>query len=90
MIATQATETLSLITTTLNIQLNIGQSMTMNTTAVFVSLETASIAYLSNKLIQQADNSLIRMPSIFNSSLNTNASVLFRVSLFYYPFLNQS
>jgi hypothetical protein len=84
MIAAQVTETLSSITTTLNVHLNIGQSMVMNTTEVFVSMETASIASLSNKLIQQVGNSQIRIPSIFNSSLNNNASVSLQVSSFYY------
>ncbi len=88
MIAAQVTETLSSITTTLNVHLNIGQSMVMNTTEVFVSMETASIASLSNKLIQQVGNSQIRIPSIFNSSLNNNASVSLQVSSFYYPSVN--
>jgi hypothetical protein len=88
MIAAQVTETLSSITTALNVHLNIGQSMVMNTTEVFVSMETASIASLSNKLIQQVGNSQIRIPSIFNSSLNNNASVSLQVSSFYYLSLN--
>jgi hypothetical protein len=83
MIAAQVTETLSSITTTLNVQMNIGQSVVMNTTEVFVSMETASIASLSNKLIQQVGNSQIHIPSIFNSSLNNNASVSLQVSSFY-------
>jgi len=83
MIASQVTETFSSITTALNVHLNIGQRITMNTTAVFGSLETASIASLSNKLIQQVGNSQIRIPSTFNLSLNNNASVSLQVSSFY-------
>ncbi len=80
MIAAQVAETLSSITAALNIQLNIGQSMTMNTTSVFVSLETASIASLSSKLMQQVGNAQIRLPSVFNSTINNTASVSVRVS----------
>ena len=90
MIAAQVTETLSLITAALNVHLNIGQNTIMNTSSVFVSLETASMASLSNKLIQQVGNAEIRLPSIFNSTLNSNRSVSLRVSTRYNSPYNQT
>jgi hypothetical protein len=80
-IAAQVAETLSSITAALNIHLNIGQNTIMNTSAVFVSLETASISSLPSKLIQQVGNAEIRLPSIFNSILNSKGSVSLRVSI---------
>jgi hypothetical protein len=49
-ISTQTTDTMSLLTSALNIHLNIGQNMTMNTPSVFMSLETSLMLSLSNKL----------------------------------------
>ena len=79
-IAVQFNETLSAITDVLNIHLNIGQSTIINTTAVFISLERATMASLSSKLIKQVGNTQIRMSSIFDSNLTENSSVLLRVS----------
>jgi len=63
--------------------MNIGQQMTMNTSSVFVSLETASISSLSNKIIQPFTNAQIQIPSIFNSTLSNDGTVSLRVSLFF-------
>jgi exosortase/archaeosortase len=79
-IIVQVTEALSAITATLNIHLNIGQSTIINTAAVFISLERATIASLSTKLIKQVGNAQISMPSIFDLNLTENTSVLLRVS----------
>jgi hypothetical protein len=87
MIADQVAETLSSITAALSIQLNLGQSMMMNTTSVFVSFETASMGSLSNKLIQQVGNAQIRLPSTFDSAINYTASVSVRVSFFPFIFI---
>ena len=81
-IAAQVAETLSSITAALNIHLNMGQNTIMNTSSVFVSLETASIASLSNKIIEQVGNAQIRIPSSLYSTLNNDASVSLRVSYF--------
>ena len=59
-ISIQTTETLSLLTSALNIDLNIGQSLLMNTSSVFMSLETTSIESLSNKLIEQIENAQMK------------------------------
>ena len=74
------TETLSSITAALSIHLNMGQNLTMNTSSVFVSLETAPTQSLSNKVISQVGNAQIRMPSMINFKTDENCSVSFRVS----------
>ena len=79
-IAQQTNETFSSITAALNIHLNIGQSMTMNTPSVFLTLETATIQSLSNKFIPQVGNAQIRIPSLINTNINENSSVSLRVS----------
>ncbi len=63
--------------------MNIGQHMTMNTPSVFVSLETASISSLSNKIIQPFTNAQIQIPSIFNSTPSNDVTVSLRVSLYF-------
>ncbi len=75
----EITETISLITSSLNIHLNIGQNLIMNTSSVFMSLETTSISSLTNKLIQQVGNAQIRIPSNFNLITNDDTSISLRV-----------
>jgi hypothetical protein len=86
-IAAQTTATLALLTAALNVHLNIGQNVTMNTSSAFMSLETVSIESLSNKVIEQVGGSQIRLPSDFNSIINTNEAVSLRVRFhfFYFP-----
>jgi hypothetical protein len=67
------------MTDSLMVHLNIGQNQTMNTSSVFLSVETTSIESLSNKVIQQAGNAQIRIPSSFNLSTNDNTSISLRV-----------
>jgi Fe-S cluster assembly scaffold protein SufB len=78
-IISQVSQTNSLITSALNIHLNIGQNLTMNTPSVFMSLETASIESLANKLIQQVGNAQLRIPSRFYLSTNSSSSISVRV-----------
>jgi hypothetical protein len=78
-ITIQTTETISLITAALNIHLNIGQNLTMNTSSVFMSLETISVESLSDKTIEQVGNAQIRLPSTFASNINNNQTVSLRV-----------
>ncbi|CAF4233203.1 unnamed protein product, partial [Adineta steineri] len=77
-IINQTTETSSLLTSALHINLNIGQSLTINTSSIFLSLETISIESLSNKIIQQIGNAQIHFPSNFNSTINHNQIVSLR------------
>ncbi len=78
----QTTQTLSLLTSALNIHLNIGQNLIMNTSSVFLSLETTSLNSLSNKLIKQIGNAQIQMPSNFKLNSTDNTSISLRVNLF--------
>ncbi len=71
-ISLQTTQTLSLLTAALNIHLNIGQNLLMNTSSVFMSLETISLESLSNKLIRPVGNAQIQLPSNLNSNINDN------------------
>jgi len=75
-IITQSTETISLLTAALNIHLNIGQNFIMNTSSIFMLLETISFQSLSNKFIQQIENTQIHLPSTIN---NNNSTISIRV-----------
>jgi len=75
----QSTEPVSLITNALNIHLNMGQNLTMNTSSAFMSLETLSIKSLSNKQIQQVGNAQIHIPLNFNSNISNNPTISLRV-----------
>ncbi|CAF1336506.1 unnamed protein product [Adineta steineri] len=77
-INSQMTEITSLITNTLNTHLNIGQNFTLNSSEVFLSMETILSSSLSNKVIQQSGNTQIRIPSAFNLTTNDNSSISLR------------
>jgi hypothetical protein len=74
-------EVISLLSSSLNIHLNIGQNLIINTSQVFMSLETTSIESLSNKLLKQVGNGQIQLPEDFNSNIINNAKISIRVSL---------
>ncbi|CAF3684254.1 unnamed protein product [Adineta steineri] len=77
-ISNQTNEIISLLTSTLNIHINIGQNFTINTPSTFMSLETISIETLSNKQIQQVGNGQINIPEHLNSSISNNSTVMLR------------
>ena len=81
-ITSQVTEMISLLTSALNIHLNIGQDSIMNTSEVFMSLETRTMDSLSNKQIKQVGNARLSIPTYFNSNTNNNTIVSLRVCLF--------
>lgn len=58
--------------------------MIVNTSEVFMSLETKSIESLLNKQIKQVGDAQIQIPSNFNTNINTNSTVSIRVCLFIY------
>ena len=89
-IATQTTQTMSLLTSALNFHLNTGQNLTMNTSSVFVSLEPTSIESLSNKLIQQVGNASIQIPSKFELNSTNNTSLSLRVSIFHSSYISKA
>jgi hypothetical protein len=78
-IISQANEIILLLTSSLNIHLNIGQNTIINTSNVFMSLETQTIEYISNKIIKQVENSQIYIPSTFNTNTTNNQIILIRV-----------
>ena len=71
----------SLLTRTLKIHLNLGQRFLINTSSVFISLETLSMQSLSEKGILEIDDARLRLPSTLNPSLNSSDSYLLRVRL---------
>ena len=78
-ITNQVNEMISKLTSTLNIHLNIGQEMIMDTSSVFMSLETRSIESLSNKQIKQVGDAAIQLPSTFQTNISQNSTVSLRV-----------
>ncbi len=79
----QVTEMNSLITSSVNIHLNVGQNLTMNTSQTFMSLETISIESLSNKIVKQVGNAQMHIPSDFILNTTNNLSISLRVSFYY-------
>jgi hypothetical protein len=73
-------EVVSLLSSSINIHLNIGQNSKINTSQVFMSLETQSLESLSNKLVKQVGNGQIQLPQNFNSNLSNNSKISIRVS----------
>jgi hypothetical protein len=81
-ISTQSKETLSLITNSLMNHLNVGQNQIVNSSSVFLSVETTSIGSLPNKIIQQAGDAQIRIPSSFTLTSDGSTSISLRVRFF--------
>jgi hypothetical protein len=73
----QVTEIISLLTSDLNIHLNLGQDLAINTAQVFFSLETLLMQSLSNKTIQQIGHAQIHIPSVFNKNKMISLRVCF-------------
>ena len=69
----------SLITSSLNIHLNLGQNFVINTSQSFMSLETISVENLQNKIIKQVGNAQFQIPSNFTLNTNDNSSISLRV-----------
>lgn len=79
----QVNKILSLLTPSLNIHLNIGQDLIMNTSQVFMSLETKSMNSLSNKQIKPVGNAQIDLPTNMKSNINDNETISIRVCVFF-------
>ncbi|CAF1500386.1 unnamed protein product, partial [Adineta steineri] len=80
-IKNQVTQICSLITSTLNIYLNIGQNYTINTPQTFMSLEIIDSQSLNNKLIKQVGNAQFQMPSNFTLNTTDNSSISLRSTM---------
>ena len=74
-------EIISLVTSSFNIHLNIGQKMIIDTPETFVSFETISIESISNKSVQQIGKAEIHLSFNITSSFKKNSSVIFLRSM---------
>lgn len=81
-ITNQLTKMMSLLTSVLNLYLNIGQNSTMNTSQVFMSLQTISIQSLANQEIKQIGQARIRLPNEITMNASRNSTVSVQVRLF--------
>jgi len=77
-------KTISLLTSLLNIHLNIGQNLSINTPQIFMSLETITVQALSNKTIEQIGNSQMFIPSNFYLNLNKSQTISLRVCFYFF------
>ena len=75
-------ETMRLISSSLNIHLNIGQSFVTNTSQAFMSIEAVSINSIANKLIRQSDDAQIQLPTNVVLNQSNDSTVLIRVRCF--------
>lgn len=80
-ITRKSEEIISMLSSTLNLHLNVGQSSQTNTPEVFMSMETLSIDSLSNKSVQSIESAQIRFPSQLNL-INMSDSISLRVNFF--------
>lgn len=69
-ITTKVNQMISLLTSTLNLHINVGQNCQINTSEVFMSMETLSAKSLSNKSIEQVSNARIQLPMNFTANHN--------------------
>ena len=67
---------ISLLTSTLNLHINIGQHCQINTSDVFMTMETLSNQSLSNKSIEQISNARVQLP--LNLTLNNTGTISLR------------
>ncbi|CAF4198666.1 unnamed protein product, partial [Adineta steineri] len=77
-IINQMNEIIALLSSSLNIHLNIGQQSIIDTSQVFMSLESKSIESLSNKLSQPMINVQIQLPENLNLNLSNNSKISIR------------
>lgn len=66
----------SLLTSTLNLHINVGQNCQINTSDVFMSMETLSNQSLSNKSIEPVANARIQLPLNFTLSNHNNTDTI--------------
>ena len=71
--------TLDLLTEALHIHLNIGQSMTMNTSSVFMSLETVTTQSLSSRTLHPSGPAYIQLPSTLQLTPSNETTLSLRV-----------
>ncbi|CAF1375842.1 unnamed protein product [Adineta ricciae] len=74
----QMTELISLLTSTLNIHLNIGQDLHIQTSQVIMTLETKSSQSLANHFTKTIGSGQVQLPNNFASYLGTNEKISIR------------
>ena len=72
----KTTATLNLLTNALKVHLNVGQNITINTSAIFMSLETLSPSALSRRTVYQAEGAHMQLPSILRINANSTPILL--------------
>lgn len=75
----QVSEIMELITKTLSIHLNVGQNIVVNTSSVFITIETAPHTSLENKTIESIGSSRIHLPDSIHLSNYSGDSISIRV-----------
>ena len=80
-ISSRTSRTLLLLTSSMNIHLNLGQNHSMNSSSLFLSFETTTIKSISNKSIQQMGETLIQIPEDFQINSTENSSITLRVNI---------
>ena len=78
-IQTKASATLDLLSSALKIHLNVGQNMTMNTSSLFMSMETVTVKALSTRTVYQSGGARIQMPPTLRLDANNQTSISLRV-----------
>ena len=81
----ETTEVFDLLTRALRIHLNLNQSFQLNTSAVFVTLETLKIDSLVDKEIRSIGDARLRFPhqTLLGGNLNEHYSLQVRSLLFF-------
>lgn len=70
---------MALLTSVLNIHLNIGQQFLLDTTDVYMFMKITSIKSIFHQSIEQIDNARIQIPIDFTSNIDQNMRITFRV-----------
>ena len=78
----QAAEVMSLVTKTLQIHLNRGQNLVMNTSSAFISVESISPSSLFEKVIRPVGNTYMRLPSNVILAIDNSTTIAIRVRHF--------
>jgi hypothetical protein len=81
-INTLVTQINSLIISTLNIHLNLGQNFKINNSQTFMTLDIISTGSLENKLVKLVGNAQFQIPSNFTLNTTMNSSISLRVCFF--------
>ena len=72
----------SLIVSSLNIHLNLGQNVTLQNSQTFLTLQMISTGSLANKLVNLVGKAQFEIPSNFTLNTTTNSSISLRVRSF--------